>query len=188
MSRAFVREQDAEPDTELPDAPPSPHPNYITEPGLEALRARLAARLAEIAQTAEEDDTAGAQREIRRLQARISAAIPVALQDPPRDRVAFGATVTVTLEDGRHERYRIVGEDEVDIERAWLSWISPLGRALQGAQVGDTVLWKRPAGDLEVEIVAIDYEPCTQVAAPPAPAPRRGRKAAARPGGAADRR
>ncbi|MGO4780015.1 GreA/GreB family elongation factor [Lysobacter sp. 2RAB21] len=38
-----------------------------------------------------------------------------------------------------------------------MSWVSPLARALHGARVGDNALWKRPAGDLNVEVLAIEY-------------------------------
>ncbi|MGH6941186.1 GreA/GreB family elongation factor [Hypericibacter sp.] len=38
-----------------------------------------------------------------------------------------------------------------------MSWVSPLARAISGASVGDTVLWKRPAGDLSLEILSIKY-------------------------------
>ena len=50
-----------------------------------------------------------------------------------------------------------MGEDEADIERGMVSWISPLARALTGARVGEAVTWRRPAGDRELEIVAIRY-------------------------------
>jgi transcription elongation GreA/GreB family factor len=50
-----------------------------------------------------------------------------------------------------------VGEDEADAAAGKISWVSPLARTLMGASVGDTVTWKRPAGDLELEIVSIRY-------------------------------
>ena len=147
MSRAFVKEQeDFEPPLELLQPAPSPHPNYITEAGLADLRARL------VQAQAENDE-----REIRRLQSRIAAAIPVSPANQPHDRVAFGATITLADEEAREYRYRIVGEDEVNPEQGQVSWMSPLARALNGAQVGDWVTWERPAGDLDLEVRAIEY-------------------------------
>lgn len=69
----------------------------------------------------------------------------------------FGATVKVEEADGRIETFSIVGDDEADVAAGRISWASPLARSLLGARVGDTVKWRRPAGETEVEIVAIDY-------------------------------
>jgi len=71
--------------------------------------------------------------------------------------VAFGLAVTVADEDGRETTYEITGEDEADATRHRIAPQSPLARALLGAQVGDVVTWKRPAGALELEIVRIAY-------------------------------
>jgi len=89
----------------------------------------------------------------------VAGAAPVAADQElaAADRVGFGATVDLVDEDGARYRYRIVGEDEADPEQGLVSWVSPLARALEGARVGDSVIWKRPAGDLEVEVLAIDY-------------------------------
>jgi transcription elongation GreA/GreB family factor len=56
----------------------------------------------------------------------------------------------------RHE-FAIVGEDEADAEHGKVSWVSPLARALIGAGVGDVVQWRRPAGEVALEIRAIRY-------------------------------
>lgn len=167
MSRAFVREGDGESDPgELPDLPISEHPNYVTPRGMMLLRARLndATKRARALDAAVAADAAGARlerahvrREMRWLQARILGAITIAPERQPADRVAFGARVEVAGDDGREYRYRIVGEDEADPERGLISWVSPLARALHGARVGERVVWKRPAGDLGVEVLAIDY-------------------------------
>ena len=58
--------------------------------------------------------------------------------------------------DGRRRCLTIVGEDEADPEPGKVSWVSPLGRVLDGARSGDTVTWRRPAGDLTVTIEAIE--------------------------------
>jgi transcription elongation factor GreB len=80
---------------------------------------------------------------------------------PPRSgetRAFFGATVDVEDEDGKRNTYRIVGEDEIDLARGDISWRSPLGRTLLKRQEGDTVVLKRPSGDLELTVVAVRYE------------------------------
>ena len=53
---------------------------------------------------------------------------------------------------------RLVGEDQADASAGLINWGSPLGRALLGAQVGDEVLWKRPAGDQLIEVLRIEPE------------------------------
>lgn len=167
MSRAFVREGDGESDPgALPELPISEHPNYVTPRGMMLLRARLneAGRELQALDRAVEREAVGArlerahvQREIRWLQARILGAITIAPERQPADRVAFGARVEMADDDEREYRYRIVGEDEADPERGLISWVSPLARALHGARVGDSVVWKRPAGDIGVEVLAIEY-------------------------------
>lgn len=162
MSRAFVKENDSDLPDDLPELPLSVHPNYVTPQGLTQLRVRLAdgeQRLATIDAEAvgARLERAMIERELRWLQARISDAIPVAADRQSRERVAFGATVELADRDDRRLRYRIVGEDEADPEHGSISWVSPLARALNGARVGDSVVWRRPAGDLEVEILSIDY-------------------------------
>jgi len=158
MSRAFVKEGDGESDPNaLPELPISEHPNYVTPRGMMLLRARLNEAGREMQALDRAVERAHVQREMRWLQARILGAITIAPERQPADRVAFGARVEVVDDDGREHRYRIVGEDEADPERGLISWVSPLARALHGARVGDSVLWKRPAGDLNVEVLAIEY-------------------------------
>ena len=60
-------------------------------------------------------------------------------------------------QEGIRRVFTIVGEDEADTEGGKVSWVSPLAGALRGARLGDSVTWKRPSGDLELEIVSIEY-------------------------------
>jgi transcription elongation GreA/GreB family factor len=53
--------------------------------------------------------------------------------------------------------FRIVGEDEADVASGKVSFLSPLAKAMIGARVGDTVKWRRPAGEVELEILEISY-------------------------------
>jgi transcription elongation factor GreB len=73
-------------------------------------------------------------------------------------RIFFGAIVEVEDEDGKRATYRIVGEDEIDLRLGHVSWKSPIGRALLKKEEGDTVMLKRPSGDVELSIVAVRYE------------------------------
>lgn len=164
MSRAFTKEDDGSAPEVLPDFTQSPHPNYVTPAGLAALRARLReARVALAALRAGGDDIetrlpiAVAERDIRFLEGRIGRAIPVDPRAQPPDVVAFGAEVEVVDEDGAAHTYRIVGEDEADPARGLITPFSPLGRALIGGTIGDVAVWERPAGRVELEIVAIRF-------------------------------
>jgi len=70
--------------------------------------------------------------------------------------VQIGAWVTFADEQGNEQRVQLVGEDQADAGSGLINWGSPLGRALLSAQVGDEVLWKRPAGDLLIEVLGIE--------------------------------
>ena len=143
----------------LPELPISPYTNYVTARGMAQLQARLAdagSRLEQLpAEAILERDYLG--RHMRWLRARIESAVPVGLRLVGRDAVAFGATVQVRDAEGRVSDYRIVGEDEADAERNLLSWVSPMARAMQGAQVGDTVRWHRADDDCSLQVLAIDF-------------------------------
>lgn len=162
MSRAFVREDDADESADdLPARPDDGTPNWITPAGLERLETRLReldeARSALGESVDDRPHAVALDREIRHLRQRIERARPVDPASQPRDEVRFGAEVEAVDEDGREHRIRIVGEDEADIASGRVGWRSPLARALTGAHEGDCVQWQRPAGDLELEITAIRY-------------------------------
>jgi transcription elongation factor GreB len=74
-------------------------------------------------------------------------------------RVFFGATVTYNDSAGVEHVVRIVGIDEVDINRRYISWMSPLGRALMKANVGDRVVLHAPKKTEQLEIVDVEYAP-----------------------------
>jgi len=165
MSRAFVTESDTDAALDaLPDLPQSDHPNYVTPRGLRLLEQRLAEaeeRQRHLASLPEDPATqlalANVEREHRYLEARIERAILVDPAQSPLDEVAFGAEVEVIDPRGEHRRFTIVGEDEAEAELGKVSWVSPLARALIGAGVGDMVVWRRPAGEVELEVSAIRY-------------------------------
>jgi len=72
--------------------------------------------------------------------------------------VRFGARIEVEDPEGNRRSYRLVGEDEVDAKKGCISMRSPMGLALLGKKVGEVAVVKRPAGDLEVELIALSYE------------------------------
>jgi len=80
-----------------------------------------------------------------------------ALDQTRTDRVFFGATVTVEDGDGETSIYRIVGEDETDGAVGDISWKSPVGRALLGKSVGDSVVVRWHAGTRNLTVAEILY-------------------------------
>ena len=165
MSRAFIKEDDANTSgEELPERPQSPHPNYVTPAGLAQLQAQLAElqaqrhkQMAHPEGILAEEHLKPVERDIRYFQERIDRAIVIDPAAQPHDKVAFGAVVTTVDDDDETRRFAIVGEDEADPAAGKISWVSPLARSLTGARVGDTVTWKRPAGDISLEILSIKY-------------------------------
>ncbi|MFR9720097.1 transcription elongation factor GreA [Aeromonas diversa] len=73
-------------------------------------------------------------------------------------RVIFGATVTLLkVEEDEEVIYRIVGDDEADIKQNLISVNSPIARALIGKEVDDVAVVKTPAGDVEYEVLDVQY-------------------------------
>lgn len=155
-----MKEESAETaaETVLPDRPISPHPNLVTQTGLRALEAQLQeARKAFETANAIEDinerrrQTAIPLRDVRYLAERVRTAEVVPVPSSS-EAVAFGSTVTYSREDGRVQKYRIVGEDEADPKAGSISYVSPVARLLTGKAVGDLV----NLGKEELEITAIE--------------------------------
>lgn len=165
MSRAFVKEQDGdEVDAGLPERQQSDHPNYITLRGVEDLKTRIAAMRArrQELETAPEALSAKSELQILKselsyLEKRLQSAIPVDPAEQAMDVIRFGATVALVDADGARHSFTIVGEDEADVARGRISWVSPLGRELLNRKTGDCLTWHRPAGDLELEVLQFDY-------------------------------
>ena len=147
MSVAFTKEESAETASEtlLPDRPVSPHPNLVTEAGLKALELQLqqGQEVHEAAQKIEDVNERRRQaaiplRDMRYFAARVRTAQVVA-KPTSTDTVAFGSTVTFRRDDGRVQKYQIVGEDEADPKAGSISYVSPVARSLMGKAVGDVV-------------------------------------------------
>lgn len=97
-------------------------------------------------------------RRIRFLTSRIDDAVIVDPIQTKSDKVQFGATVTVSDEDGNEKTYTIVGVDEVDTSKGHLSWKSPIGSALLSKEEGDEAMIRTPQGETVVEILKISYQ------------------------------
>lgn len=159
-----------------PPAPPkSP---YITRAGFEALKTEeqeLWRRRREVvkhlaAAAAEGDRSENAEyiyrkkqlremdRRIRYLQTRLPALKVVDLAPDTAERVFFGAWVTLADAQGASRCYRIVGADEFDPRRNWISVDAPLSRALLKRSLDDVVRVRLPEGEAEFEITGIRYQ------------------------------
>lgn len=96
---------------------------------------------------------------IRELQDKIARAHVVDLSGLKPDKIVFGATVTLYDTATEEEvAYKIVGEDEADIKLGKISCTSPVGKALIGHKLDDSVTVKVPSGTKEYEIIEIKYE------------------------------
>jgi transcription elongation factor GreB len=75
------------------------------------------------------------------------------------ERVFFGAWIELEDDDGQCRRVRIVGADEFDLKKTWISLDSPLARALLGKRQGDDIVLALPVGRQALSIKAVSYEP-----------------------------
>ena len=153
-------------------------PNYITPEGARRLSEELVRlRDVERRKTVQEVADAAAMgdrsenaeyiygkkrlREIDRrlnfLAKRLDKAVVVDPKEQRGDKVFFGATVELEDEAGTRSVYVIVGEDEIDTAKGHISWRSPVGRALLGKRAGEVVVVRRPAGETELEVLAVRY-------------------------------
>ncbi|HEY6453263.1 MAG TPA: GreA/GreB family elongation factor [Steroidobacteraceae bacterium] len=140
MSRAFIRDEDAEAAGALPDRPISPHPNFVTAAGERQIDQRLLELQSALAAARAEGPAAIAalERELRYWRARRASARVIAPAAQPRV-VRFGVGVSLRFDDGSERGFQVVGEDEADPARGLVSWTSPVGGILIGRTVGDTV-------------------------------------------------
>ena len=185
MNKAFTRETDDDADDDVPEGA-SPLPagtkNYMTPGGFARLKGELEhlvgkerpERVATISWAAGNGDRSEngdyiygkkrlreVDRRIRFLIKRLDAAevVDPAARDPAEDRVYFGATVDIVNGRGEARTVSIVGVDEIDTARGYISWVSPMARALIKAREGDTVTLMTPAGPEDLDIEAVRYAP-----------------------------
>lgn len=152
--------------------------NYITPAGLERLKAeygellhkerpRVVETVAWAASNGDRSENADyiyGKRRLREIDRRLrwlgdriekaEVVDPSAVKSP---KVVFGATVTVSDEEGEEAVYQIVGEDETDVKAGRISWKSPVAKALMGKGEGDEAVIRKPAGESVVSIEKVEY-------------------------------
>ena len=157
-----------------------PRANYITPAGLAALRARydrlldterpeivaIVSWAAGNGDRSENGDYIYGKKRLRQIDSRLrfimkrmdSAVIVDPATQQNLEKVYFGAWVTLySLDRDTEHTYRIVGQDELEPSKGYISWISPLARMLLGKQPGDNVRVETPGGEEHFEIVVVNY-------------------------------
>jgi transcription elongation GreA/GreB family factor len=161
MSRAFIKEDDLAESATLPERQISDQPNYVTARGLRLLETRVAELMSQRSSLLNREDANARQRlseierDLRYYAARLESAKLVPPPPAIPEQVTFGCQVTVAVPGNGEATYTLVGEDEAEVEHGLISWVSPLGKALLGAREGELVVWQRPAGELELEVIEI---------------------------------
>ena len=154
MSRAFIKE-----DVDLPERSgrkrsasglPPGATNYITACGAKRLRDELQKLRAA-------DPSSERLAELEQILASVHVVDP---PDARSNSVTFGATVTVQDKKGATETFTIVGVDELNFERDGVSWISPLGKALLAADMGD---WIKLDDGRSAKIIKIEFKTASDV-------------------------
>jgi transcription elongation factor GreB len=187
MSKGFSRQPNREDDSQVVEEAGQPRPstvkNYITPTGLQRLkderrflltreRPAVTKVVAWAASNGDRSENADYQynkrrlrqidRRIRFLTKRIDAAEVVDPEAPRGGRAAtkvfFGATVRYANAAGTERVVSIVGVDEVDVNRHYISWVSPLARALMKSGMGDRVVLRAPGGTETLEILEVCYQ------------------------------
>ena len=102
---------------------------------------------------------AAIDRRLRFLGQRLKVLTIVDEKPPDDGRVYFGSWVTIEDEDGGRQTYRIVGPDEIDAAKKWISMDSPVGTSLLSRQLGDEITVRRPKGEVTCEIIEVRNTP-----------------------------
>lgn len=155
--------------------------NYITPEGFAALQAefhqlykverpevvRTVAWAASNGDRSENGDYIYGKRRLRQIDGRLKhlmkrmdlAEIVDSAKQQSLEKIYFGAWVTLfNLDDESEHVYRIVGKDELAPSQGYISWISPLAKAMLGKGLGDTVRVQTPKGEEEFEVIDIRYQ------------------------------
>jgi transcription elongation factor GreB len=184
MNKAFTRESDAEQEEDVAELPPLPagSKNYLTPGGFARLKAELdhlvdrerpevvavVSWAAGNGDRSENGDYIYGKRRLREIDRRIRFLVRrldiAEVVDPVRragddnaDQIFFGATVTVTGPQGEERTISIVGIDEIDTAKGYISWVSPMARALLKAREGDIVTLRTPGGVEDLTILEVAY-------------------------------
>ena len=98
-------------------------------------------------------------KRIRYLTKRLDNLEIVDRKPDDQGKIFFGAWVSLEAEDGECSQVRIVGADEFDLAKGWISLNSPVAKSLLGKRRGDDVIVHRPLGRTEIHILDVTYEP-----------------------------
>jgi transcription elongation factor GreB len=182
MNKAFTRENDDDADDDLPAEQrlPASTKNYLTPGGWRRLKEELYHLVhrerPEVVQVvnwaasngdrSENGDYIYGKRRLREIDRRIrflTKRLEIAeVVDPelrePTDQIFFSATVLILRGSGQEQLLRIVGVDETDLTRNHISWVSPIARCLLKAREGDSVVFRGPEGNEDIEILEVRYE------------------------------
>jgi transcription elongation factor GreB len=184
MNKAFTKEREDgnDPDGDEDGAAPLPvgQKNYLTPGGYARLKSELdrlvdkerpevvgvVSWAAGNGDRSENGDYIYGKRRLREIDRRIRFLVKrldlAEVVDPAgrdTDQIYFGATVDIVNQRGEERTVSIVGIDETDTARGYISWISPMARALLKARAGDTVTLVTPGGIDEIEVLDVRYEP-----------------------------
>jgi transcription elongation factor GreB len=182
MSKAFTKESDGDDEDDLPEdmgGLPATAKNYMTPEGFARMRDELNMLMrkerpevvkvvtwaAGNGDRSENGDYIYGKKRLREIDRRVrylskrlaNAEVVDAAKRAKTDQVFFGATVTTANAQDKERTVKIVGVDEVDLEKGHVSWISPIAKALMRAHEGDVVNLRTPAGIEELEIVKVRY-------------------------------
>jgi transcription elongation factor GreB len=186
MNKAFTREDDSDLDADLEEAPSLPvgSRNYMTPGGFGRLKNELnrlvdkerpetvaiVSWAAGNGDRSENGDYIYGKKRLREIDRRIRFLIkrldtaevvdPLTRRDvDDSDQIFFGATARVRDSRGEERVVSIVGVDEIDTARGYISWVSPMAKALIKAREGDIVTLKTPGGVEDLEILEVRYQP-----------------------------
>ena len=169
--------------------PQPPRSRYITAEGAKQLRAeldhlwtverpRVTQEVADAAAQGDRSENAEyiygkrrlreIDRRVRFLSKRLEEITVVSEAPTDPSRVFFGARITVEDDSGARHIYRIVGADESNMEKGWISIDAPVARACLGKRCDDTVMVRAPKGEIEYTIIDVEY-PGTSAGPGPGP-------------------
>ena len=182
MSKAFTKEDDGADEDDLPEESgglPLGAKNYMTPAGFARMRDELDSLMrkerpevvkvvswaAGNGDRSENGDYIYGKKRLREIDRRVrylsKRLANAEVVDPARrgktEQVYFGATVTYANGRGEERTIKIVGVDEVELDKGHVSWISPIAKALLRAEEGDVVKMRTPAGVEDIEIVKVTY-------------------------------
>ncbi len=185
MNKAFTKEtddDDGDDDAGLPVTPiPAGAKNYIRPQGYQRLKdellhlidverpevVQIVSWAASNGDRSENGDYIYGKRRLRQIDGRcrhlmrrmdLAEIVDASLQQH-LEKVFFGAWVTLfNLADDAEVTYRIVGKDEIEPNLGYISWVSPLAKAMLGKTVGDNIKAQTPKGEAEFEIIEIRYK------------------------------